>query len=226
MNSLQNLHGFLRRRSFYPLVLASALACAVLNVRFYLSASPRYGFLLWNLFLAWVPYGCALWADALHGTRRWGGLTVLLFGWLLFFPNAPYIITDFVHLLRLDTMPLWFDLGLVAVFAWTGCLLGFASLRIVHGLLDAAIGRLWAWTAVCASLVLSGVGIYVGRFLRWNSWDVLTDPVRIAGALLDGASDPLAHRRALGVTLLFAGLMLVSYWTIISLRTDRKPDPA
>ncbi len=111
----------------------------LLAVRTDRAGRPAFVFLTWNLFLAWVPFVLSLGVAAVHGR---GGprplLWVLGAGWLLFLPNAPYILTDFIHLGRAGGVPLWFDAALIGTFAATGLALGLASLLIVHHVVEAS----------------------------------------------------------------------------------------
>jgi len=209
---LAALRGFLCERMFHPLLLCTGISLLLMVGRHHLRRSDYYDFLAWNLFLAWVPYLCALALDA-AAARRWGaGWTVALGAtWLVFFPNALYIMTDFVHL---DGDSHWYDLGLIAAFAWTGWFLGLASMLILQRAVRRAAGTVAGWAFVLATGGLGAFGVYVGRMLRWNSWHVLTRPDHIVGSLLAGLSNPLAHRRAIGFTLVFAALFLVCYLTI------------
>ena len=131
--------------------------------------------LVWNLFLAWIPFAIALYIyDGYRRARcacRSGAGAV----WLVFFPNAPYIVTDFKWLRVSAGAPLWYDVVLVSAAAWCGLLLGFVSLY----LMQAVIRRLWARSCVALRLrhlALGSFGVYLGRFQRWNSWDVFTRP--------------------------------------------------
>jgi uncharacterized membrane protein len=133
--------------------------------------------------------------------------------WLLFFPNAAYLVTDFVHLRSRAPIPIWFDIGMLAIFAWGGCFLAVASLRTMQALVASYLGGLASWLFVVAVIGLNGMGIYLGRFLRWNSWDLFLDP---RGVLADAAAIilyPLENRQAIGVIGMFSVLLLVCYMT-------------
>src|SRR6266550_1210956 len=214
------LHRTLSRNSFYSLLFCSVVSLCVLATRVYLSKSNAYTFLAWNLFLAWIPFACAIWVaviDRIFPATRWILLAPSCL-WLLFFPNAPYIVTDFIHLKRIEPLAMWFDISLLMLFAWTGCFLGVTSLQMMQAVVRRRIGRIWSWIFVITTLVLSGVGIYVGRFLRFNSWDLLFRPTRLLGNIFDALANPLAHQRAIGVSLMFSLFMLVCYVTFLSAR--------
>jgi len=214
------LHRTLSRNSFYSMLFCSAISLCVLAARVYLSKTTHYSFLVWNLFLAWIPFACAIWVlvmDRIWPAMRWMLLAPSCL-WLLFFPNAPYIVTDFIHLQRIEPLAMWFDISLLMLFAWTGCFLGVTSLQMMQSVVRRRIGRVWSWIFVIATLVLSGVGVYIGRYLRFNSWDILLRPGRLIGNIVNALANPLAHQRAIGVSLMFSLFMLVCYVTFLSAR--------
>lgn len=193
--------------------LSSLLSIALVLGRMLYSDNILYAFLIWNLFLAWVPLVCALalWRLNDRPRRPVAVMAVLLGAWLLFFPNAPYIVTDLAHLGYRFRVPLWYDTMMVFSFAWNGIFLGLLSLWIVHRLVEGWFGRPAGWTLVAFTVVASGFGVYLGRFERWNSWDILTDPQRLALDVLDPLVNPLAHRGTVAVTLIFAAFLAVAY---------------
>ena len=127
-----------------------------------------YSNLAWNFFLAWLPYLFCLLAAWLHYRypRRWWLLGLPALIWLIFFPNAPYLITDFLHLEERPYIPMWYDIILLATFAWTGCFLGIASLWIMQGIVKSYAGQFISWLFVMFAIGLSGLGVYLGRFSR------------------------------------------------------------
>lgn len=194
------------------LAVLSVAAVGLLVVRLDHVGEPAFGFLTWNLFLAWIPYVLAL---GIAGAHRLGGPPPLLWllgvAWLLFLPNAPYILTDFIHLGRPDGAPLWFDAALIGTFAATGLLLGLASLLVVHRVVEARAGRLAGWVVAVGSLLLSAIGVYLGRFPRFNSWDVITAPNSLVGVVLSRLADPLGNPFLLQFAVVMSGLLLGSY---------------
>jgi uncharacterized membrane protein len=203
------------RYGMLPLVLASAFACGMVIVRVYLSLSLGYGTMIWNLMLAWIPYLCSLWMVAVfqHRPKQWWWLVGPGVVWLLFFPNATYLATEFVHLRNGYDFPLWYDVGLVLSFAWTGCALAVASLRMVAEIVASYGGRWASWPFVVGVAVLNGIGIYLGRFLRWNSWDAFFNPRAVLQDAILPFLSPWDYPRAVGVTLFFTVFLLLCYFT-------------
>ncbi|CAN5921686.1 DUF1361 domain-containing protein [soil metagenome] len=197
------------------MALSSALAIVLLTMRIAWTHERAYVFLVWNLFLAWVPYGCAIAIRALHG-RRLGSLALVPFFvlWLGFLPNAPYLVTDFVHLRFRVGAPLWFDAVMLAAFAWAGVGLGTASLRVCAHVVRVRAGSLAVLAFTPLVALATGFGIYLGRFLRLNTWDVATRPGTVLVQMLSPLMDPRGHVHAWTVTLTFAMFFAVA--TVVS----------
>jgi uncharacterized membrane protein len=193
-----------RRRLMTVLGLVAASLFCVALVLLRDNGSAHFGGLIWNLFLAWIPFLLAVAVyDGWRRRRAGGSLVALGALWLLFFPNAPYIVTDFVHLDHTADAPYWYDAVTVSAFAWTGVLLGFASLFLMQTVVRQWRGVVSGWIFAGVALALGSLGIYLGRFLRLNSWDAVEHPSvlpRIAHAV---ARDPFKYGEAIGVTVLF-----------------------
>jgi uncharacterized membrane protein len=187
----------------------------------YRTESIRFIFLAWNLFLAWVPLGIALFLYQRMQQGRLRGYLGLAgwASWLLFFPNAPYIITDLLHLRTPSTMPVWYDSLMVFSYALVGLLTGLLSLYLIHRVMNRLVGIFAGWGVVAGSLLLSGFGIYLGRVERWNSWDILTNPA----GLLGNAMGQLTHPPALQLTAVFGLMLMGIYLTFVSLIQPPSP---
>ena len=211
---------------FKRFVLVSMLlfwcACMV-YVRVHKTGSGYYRFLLTNLFLACLPLFFSTALRLASYLRTHWIVQLVLFGlWLLFLPNAPYILTDILHLTWASQAPAWFDLALLLSCAGTGLLVGYLSLIDVQGIVTRNFGAACGWIFALASLALSGFAIYLGRFLRWNSWDVLIAPTRlfeIMGALLR----PGEHPRPLAVSLIFGVILTLGYisFRLLAVHSER-----
>lgn len=207
----------------YPLRLISALAAAsVLSVAALLveidkTGSSFYSFLVWNLFLAWVPLAAAFACHALARARIYPlavGAGVI---WLLFFPNAPYMLTDYIHIRDVHaTSPLWWDALMLSSFVWTALMLGFVSLYLMQQVWGAHLGRLASWFLAFLALGLGSFGVYLGRFVRLNSWDALLHPRSVAHIIATQVDNPLQKPRLLAVLGLLTAFMLIAYVIVCS----------
>lgn len=201
---------------FLTLSAATLMCVALVASRFLYTGSHGYFFLIWNLFLAWVPFLLALLVRRAQGESRRPRFRLLVLGalWLLFYPNAPYILTDFLHLQPRSGSPVWFDMMLIASFAWTGLLLGFASLYLMQQLVERFYGRARGWMFVVVVSFLSSFGIYLGRFERWNSWDIVSDPRGLMRGIWTMMIDPTGHPKTIAVTIVLALFLLIGYFTL------------
>ncbi|MED4604328.1 DUF1361 domain-containing protein [Paenibacillus validus] len=186
-------------KRFAGLALLSVVCVVVYALLRLLKQNTYYDFLIWNLFLAWIPYVLSSVAAILH--ERFTSvprlaLTVIGIVWILFLPNAPYIVTDMIHLTILKSnytaeghlglgFSYWNDFMVIMLFAWNGLLLGAVSMHQWHAILRVRTSSQVSW--VCAALVsfLSAYGILLGREYRLNSWDLLTNPASIGRSVVD-----------------------------------------
>jgi uncharacterized membrane protein len=172
---------------------ATIFSVAIWNFRSEYTGSGRYGFLIWNLFLAWIPFIISYLTYTLTLKRGWIYIVIpiVAFLWLIFFPNAPYILTDFQHLANPSPdLPVWYDVMMLIWFAFTGLLLGMVSLFLMQEIIRREFGRWPGWAFVALVAALSSAGVYMGRFLRWNSWDILRNPKGIALYSFERVQDP------------------------------------
>ena len=171
-------------------------------------------YLNWNLFLAFIPWALTSIMIIKPSIQKNKLVILTILGtWLLFFPNAPYILTDLIHLRIKSSMPIWFDLIMILSFAWTGLLFGFLSLWDIELILNKKINRTWTTLISIVLLLLGSFGVYIGRYLRWNSWDIFTEPVKMMNDIGDRIINPLDHPSTWGMTL-FMGLFLnMIYWS-------------
>lgn len=196
---------------------AVSWCCLLLALRFHLTGHYQYRFMLWNLFLALIPLGVSL---GLARIRQLAVAAPLLGVWLLFFPNAPYVLTDLIHLnSHRASVPRWLDLVMLLSFALVSLWVGFQSLRLVQHWFTRHFSHSTGWCVVIGSLVLSGFGVYLGRFLRWNSWDIVRRPESLLKDIAKPFLDPLQHFHTWGFTLGFGTLLILGYLFWISALT-------
>lgn len=202
------------------LVAASALCIAVDEYRTHRLGDPFYRFLIWNLVLAWAPLVFAVLAYVCAQRRLGAGI---VFGvlWLLFFPNAPYVLTDFIHLRESTTAPLWYDALMLSSFAWTALLLGFVSLYVMQTVWRRAVGVVWSWLAAVCVLGLASFGVYIGRFMGFNSWDALLHPQRVFDVIRSHVDNPLTHPRLAAALVVLAASLIVGYTILYGLAGAR-----
>jgi len=200
-----------------------SLLCFSLSIiRCLYSNTNVFLFLNWNLFLAFIPYLLTTWLIIQPKIQRYRiliGLVVCL--WLLFFPNAPYILTDLFHLKLKSSMPIWFDLVLILSFAWTGILFGFLSLWDIEFIFSKSLKQKYIAAISVILLFLSSFGVYLGRYLRWNSWDIVQNPFQLMYDIGDRVINPTIHPRTWGMTI-FMGLFLCVIYFSFKLITKRK----
>ena len=200
------------------LAVLSLVVVAMVVVRVAYTGNSQYVSLLWNLFLAWIPLVLAL--QVYEGYRRGAAALSLWTGgllWLVFFPNAPYIVTDLKYLRTWTGAPIWYDAILLSAAAGAGLLLGFASLYVMQTVIRRALGTLSAWLFVVGVLGLSSFGVYLGRIQRWNSWDVVTRPRVLATDLWSGLENPLEHPKVIAGTIVFTVFLGATYLVFYAL---------
>lgn len=209
-------------RSVLPAVAASGLAVLVLIAGpVALGQRPSHRFLLWNLALAWVPFLCALALETLADHERRGRRpvpTMFAIGvvWLLFLPNAPYLVSDITHLNSGSATP-WLDLARLVSFAWAGCLLAVLSLRAVHRVVQRGAGAVVAWMVVVSATIGSGFGVVLGRFSRLNSWQAFTAPRTVVNEVVQVTNSG----RTVAIALFFGLLLLTIYAAVGAPPPDR-----
>jgi uncharacterized membrane protein len=205
-----------RARLTLIFILAASVSLSILLVvgRVVLSGEGRFLFLIWNLFLALIPFGLSTLLGLAKGPLRARLLLPIGAIWLLFFPNAPYILTDLFHLRTRVGIPLWYDLALILSCAWNGLMLAYASLSDMQQLVQQRLGFWAGWGFAAAALLLSSFGIYLGRYLRFNSWDVLTNPLTLFYDIVNRVLHPFSHLGTWGVTVIFGVFLLLGYSTV------------
>ena len=219
-------------RSDLYLVLgaSAALSCLLVSFRIWYTDSFAYEFMVWNLFLAAIPFAVSQWM-LLQPPAGARALFAGAFLWLLFFPNAPYIVTDLMHVASSTStqaeVPFWFDLVMLLSFAWNGLILGFVSLHDMQGFVERRFGARAGWGFATLAIVLGSFGIYLGRFLRWNSWDLFLQPAGLARDIAVRVAYPFDYADTYGITTVFAVFLLAGYIMLRSLiRLDAGAAPS
>lgn len=169
-------------------------------------------FLPWNLFLGWIPFLIAYHLEWIRRSILGNVITwPALLMWLLFLPNAPYLITDLIHLKYRPPLPVWYDMLMLYCFAWTGLMLGFFSLLYTRDFWARHISPNTVGLFVFSSLALCSFGIYIGRFQRWNSWDLITNPLGLVYDIFSILTHPMENIRYFGITIVIFCLLSLVY---------------
>ena len=197
------------------LLFLSFFAIILSFIRFNVANSTQYDFLMWNLILAWIPLILAwiLYVRTPKGLA-WSWPNFGIFAvWLLFLPNAFYLITDFIHLRRNSQVDIVFDVILFGTYTFCGVILGLTSLYLVHIRTIKRFGAIGHYLPAVV-LLLCGFAIYLGRYLRWNSWDIITNPFGLLFDVSSSVIDPVNHPLTFATTLLFFGLFGLIYFVV------------
>ncbi|UAY51674.1 DUF1361 domain-containing protein [Ferruginibacter albus] len=186
-----------------------AFAGCLIGARIFYSDSMMYIFLLWNLFLAWIPFQLS---KLLAGEKDIKIFSAALFiGWLLFFPNSLYIVTDLMHLKLETKVPVWYDALLILSAAIAGLILAFASLYKVEIFLRQFVKQRYADAIILMCLFLGAFGVYLGRFQRWNSWNVTNHPRGLLISVVKLFVFPFNYFHAWAFTFVFAGFVFLLF---------------
>jgi uncharacterized membrane protein len=213
---------FLKRETLAPMLalsFASAVSVMLVMARIVATGNLRYGMLIWNLFLAWLPLVFAILAGHQYriGRRLDLRLAALAGAWLLFFPNAPYIFTDLSHLNSFFVGHFWIDLALILTCALTGLVLGFLSLYLMHSIVRRMAGQLAGWLFIALATGLGSFGIYLGRFMRFNSWDIIMKPAELYHGIGSWTVMSVAYPGTIAFPLLFAAFLFIAYLMLYAL---------
>ena len=212
---------FLRYETVAPVValmMATAVCLLLVGLRIVSANGLHDGFrrhagLIWNLFLAWLPLVFALLAgeEWRRGTKRNWRFVAFATGWLLFAPNAPYIFTDVVHISVIFTKHYWVDLMMILSCGLTGLMLWFLALYLMHAMVTKRFGGVAGWIFVLAEAALSGIGIYLGRFARLNSWDAVTKPGEVYHGVSAWMSSAMGDKPTVAFAGFFAAFLFIAY---------------
>lgn len=204
------------------LLLSITVSCGLLLARIIYTGEITFAFLVWNIFLAIIPYSIS---SLIIYSREQVNISILIIAsipWLLFLPNTMYIITDLFHFKYRAGVPPWFDLMLIFSFAWNGLILGLISLSDMQKIYSDKIHPIAAKVLIVTAMAASSFGVYIGRYLRWNSWDAITNPLSllhdIGSSLLFGP-----NRLALvGGSFILFSFLILSYTTLRNYATANK----
>ena len=199
------------KKPAFALTLAvSFLSVGMAFFRTFYTQDFTYSYMPINLALAWIPFLLSLTIRTLMKQGKRFLSCVLGVFWLFFYPNTFYLITDYIHLRLRPPIPMWFDALMLTLFAVLGAVLGFASLYLIARLLKKYLNE---YLLTAAILTVASFGVYIGRFLRWNSWDIIFRPDSLFADVIASLHQPLAVVFTLGSSVVLVSL----YWMVRSL---------
>jgi uncharacterized membrane protein len=180
-----------RSKYLVALLVSSFVAVGLFSYGALRNNSLQFSYLIWNLFLAWLPLLFSIRLISVLRRKLWSSweATTTSFLWLVFLPNSFYMISDFIHLQEVKRVDVLYDSLMFTSFIYTGVVLGFSSLYLIHLQLKGRMSDTSAAGWIALTLLVCSGAIFIGRDLRWNSWDILTNP----GGLLFDISDRLLH---------------------------------
>jgi uncharacterized membrane protein len=191
------------------LLICSLLCLLLISTRIVYTERITYIFLIWNLFLAGLPYLVSRLLEIKTKKTKLNIIRAIIF-WLPFFPNSPYILTDFVHLTYNTSNLFWVDVSLLSIFSLTGLMFGIYSLRIMVLIIKKETNYKTSQLFFYSTIFLAGFGIYIGRVLRWNSWDIVSNPTKLIGDLANIMFNPIDNYQIWVVSLGFSLMILIA----------------
>lgn len=195
--------------------------CFSLSVFRYIYTGSRgfFWFPNWNLFLAFLPWLLSTIITVYPKIQKNKLILIgLIFSWLMFFPNSFYILTDLFHLQWKTSIPKWFDLIMILSYAWVGLMFGYLSLWDIEKIIGKRIRRVPVPVFSMSLLFLGSFGVYLGRYLRWNSWDIIKEPFNLFYDIGDRVLNPFQHKGVWGMTLFMFIFLSIIYWSFRFIR--------
>jgi uncharacterized membrane protein len=206
---------YVDRDGLYQILFLLTLFCLLMvSFRILYTGEWMFAFLVWNLFLAYAPYRVSSYIEKQSKALSSYTFFLLLIVWLLLVPNSFYIITDLFHLRKNEVVPLWFDLALILSFAWNGIVVGVLSVRQIEKALQQRFKTMNEWLFVLPVMYLNALGIFIGRYLRFNSWDVLTNPLELISDVGYLLIHPIRNRFDWSMIICFTLLLSIFYLTL------------
>lgn len=206
---------FLKSEINRLLMISVGFGLCLLLARIAYTGERTYSFLVWNLFLALVPYllSYTLTRHPSLIENKWKFACIFMV-WILFIPNSFYILTDLFHLYDWKGAPLWFDLILITTFAWNALLMGILSVRHMEKIIQAMWLYRFNWLFIGPVMWLNALGVYIGRYMRFNSWDIISNPFQLAWDIIQLHIYPIEHKGAWGMTVCLSIFLTIVYMTV------------
>lgn len=193
------------------ITLSVIFSVFLLMIRMKLNHSFFYLLLIWNLFLAIIPYAITFYLKTKQRLNK-TSLAFCLFLWLAFLPNAPYIITDFLHLRFGNHQLLWLDILMLSAFSFNGMFFFILSVSDMKNLGNLYFGAKITKSVIVSIFPLTAFGVYLGRFLRYNSWEIIQNPIQLFSDIINIILSPNMHSQVWIFTMIFSIFLGLMYW--------------
>ena len=210
-----------RFKTLSLITVALLFSVILLMVRMKLNKSYFFLFLIWNVFLAIIPYAITMYLNTSQNLSKLN-LGFWFMVWLAFLPNAPYIVTDLIHIRLGNDSFLWLDVLVGLSFALSGLLLFYVSIIDMQKLVTSQFKKLPVEAMTIALIFLCGFGVYLGRFLRYNSWEIISGPQYLIMDIITIIISPFQHFEAWLFTLGFGTFLVVGFWMFKNLNQLEK----
>ena len=204
---------------------SSMSAILLFLARSIVTGTTRFSFMAWNLVLSLLALAASVafvYFWQLH--KKW--LSVITFVvWLFLLPNTFYMLTDFIHVQDSGDINMLFDVVLIGLFAMNGFLHGILSLLLVHKSLLKRYPPRQTACAIAGILLASSFAVDMGRYLRWNSWDILINPNALLFDLTNTLFNPDNYHRSFLITAVFfvtSGSLYLVFWELSKLQWSKR----
>lgn len=195
-------------------ILLLMIVAVVFNLlRIIIWEKASFVYILWNLFLALIPFTISLVLLTLHkeGTLNKIVFIVGIILWIIFLPNAPYLVTDLIHLGETKAVPIIYDTILLFSSALLGLVLTFYSLSHIEEIIRKSLSKRKTVLIMALIILLVSFGIYLGRFLRFNSWDIFINHYALLKNIWEILSQMAIHAEVYLFTIMYSFFLFFSY---------------
>lgn len=205
----------MQRKIIFPKIIFPVLIfTAILNIlRIVLFGTHSFLYIFWNIFLASVPFiMSSFMLIRINKSNFYNPISIFCFIiWFLFLPNAPYVITDFIHLGEVRNVPVMYDIILLFTSSIVSMLFGLYSMEQMEKILAHKFSEKLIKVIMLLIIFFTSFGIYLGRTLRFNSWDLFVNYHSLFQAIREIFMNSSKHINAYFYTVIFFFLIYTSY---------------
>jgi uncharacterized membrane protein len=209
------------------LIISNLVSVVLLLMRFAASDNLRYWFLIWNLILGWLPLLFAFLLIAQLRKDRW--LSIISVGftmlWLGFLPNSFYLVSDIIHIHETGEVNILYDIVMFMSFIFNGFVSGLLSIYLIHKALLKRESAAVSHAIIAGVFLLASFAIYLGRVLRWNTWDALVNPAGVLFDVSEQVINPVSNPQSFVTTVTFFALLgsvyVVVWQLVLAIRNSK-----